>query len=265
MNKEPSEGSFEEPDEGVVIPPTKYYQVDETKHYPSVASQKKPFEKPDDGVIIEPSPTGYQSVLPPESQGRMDTQPLEVVEPEDESFEEIEDDTNRHVYGPFRRHWREPVLRLVAPQGALKWYLPFVYGGLLTLLVSSIFEYATPDQSIHPGWFGLGLLLPSYPVGREIYRWRRQMVHLEWVGERIVITCYEPTSIFWGFTGSGNGDSWKFEGSTAFHLRITFANRLIFWGCGDLIVSGKVEGGRAPSLNNIPHVRRVRAFLNKPA
>lgn len=225
-------------------------------------SPKKPFEEPDNGVIISPV-SSYQPVLPPPTNEDADTRPLEVVTPEDEFPDEERAEDDQRTYGPFRRHWREPFLRLVAPHGGLRWYLPFVYGGPLILIVSSVFLYFTGGQPFRWEWIALGLFLPSYPVGREIYRWRRRMVYLEWAGERIKITCYEPTSIFWGFTGSGNGDSWTFEGSTAFHLRITFANRLIFWGCGDLIVTGKVEG-RPPSLDNIPHVRRVRAFLSRP-
>lgn len=200
-----------------------------------------------------------------------------------------------------RRHWREPVLRLLRPQSdssyekhyekwTLKrkknptsmkrppqrygplWYLLTVYGTLFYAAVVLVLYITSADfrawEDDYRGWLAgimlLGMLLLSHSIAREWYRWRKRTVlirHKEGGGLRI--TYGEPDNLFYGFNGDRNRQVKNVEGSSELTPLISWPNKLVFWGCGDLDVSSKIESGDSPLLQNIPRVRQVHVFASQ--
>ena len=81
----------------------------------------------------------------------------------------------------------------------------------------------------------------------------------------IRITYREPSNIWLGFNGDGDGNVTILEGSTEFNSRINWPNRLVVWGCGDLLIAGKVEAGGSPLLEIVPNIKQVRECLSLAA
>lgn len=195
-----------------------------------------------------------------------DTTPLEVVEEvyEDEDFEDEDEDDESYF---FRRHWREPVLRLIPSPYTIRGYMVVALLGVVAILVGGFFLFfggATAQASSTVLCiFGVivGVLLMAYPVTREVYRWRKRQVHIFKENGSVKVLYREPDNILLLFNGDGDGNVTTLEGSTEINIEISWPNRLFFWGCGNMLIAGKVEGG-APVIRNVPHVRQVRAFMS---
>lgn len=189
------------------------------------------------------------------------TEPIEIIPVNDEESEEVVvvDDS---VYF-FRYHIRDLLERLLIHRIGPRWYTFFVYTGLILFVVPIIVMGVTLRLDLPYAWISMfcGVLASFYPIGREIHRHLRRTRRLVRLEKGVLIEYEEPTSLFWGFTGDGDGDETFLEGSIERRIRIGFLNRIVFWGCGDLTIFGKVEGGKV-SFENVPHVKRLQAFLS---
>lgn len=226
--------------------------------------EKRPYERPNGLIIGEPSP--YQYVPPPLAPKEpvqnlydaTDTEPLrQITDPIE--IDETKQDAHEDYF--FYRHWREPFLRLVPSRYVVKTYLAlYLMGGLMF----GLSVYFIQSQGLASLLFvaTLGVLVIVLPLYREIYRWRKRTVLIEHTKHGVRITYGEPDNIFLLFNGDGDGNVTTLEGSTEFNSKISWPNKLLFWGCGNLIIAGKVEGGAPPLLVNVPHIKNVRAFLN---
>lgn len=230
-----------------------------------------PFEEPDNGVYIgEPSPK--QFVPPPIPTNRIpvipdgesyykentDTEPLEVIDIEvkDQNTESSDEE----VFF-FRRGIRDVLSRLFTRRRTPVVFLVLLYGGFIAIVAPVVIFLLNPNHPLQAGWIGLGVLLSSYPVTREIYRWRTRTVTMVKTAKGMHITYHQPTNILLWFSGTGNGDTAFIEGSVATSMQTDWLNRLIFWGCGTIIISAKIEADKA-HFDNIPNVKELQAFLN---
>jgi hypothetical protein len=189
------------------------------------------------------------------------TEPIETIPIGDEEVEEIvlRDDS---VYF-FRYHVRDLLERLFVHRIGPRWYTFFVYTGLVLFIVPIIVMVVTLRLDLPFAWISMfvGTAVSFYPIGREIHRYLRRTRRLVRLEKGVLIEYAEPTSLFWGFTGDGDGDETFLEGSIERRIRIGFLNRIVFWGCGDLTIFGKVEGGKV-SFENVPNVKHLQAFLS---
>lgn len=245
--------------------------------------EKKPFQEPDNGVMRSegnpfqsviplPPPSPHIPPIPPQpslptsGDETFDTMPIPIVEAaidsEDCSESGAEDDDRREVYF-FRRHLRDILERLLVRSIGPRWYTPFVYTGLVLFILPIVVMVALIRVDLSSAWISLfvSLLISWYPVGREIYRHHTRTVKLIRSERGIQIIYRQPTSLFWGFTGDGDEDESFLEGSTEIRKRIGFLNRFPFFGCGDITIYGKVEGGRI-DFRNVPRVKRLQRFLS---
>jgi hypothetical protein len=238
---------------------------------------KKPFQEPDNGVTrSEGSP--FQEVKRTEppygpseprslSDGDTTTEPIPLILHDAPTGSEIEEDAQDEVEEYFfRRHLRDILERLFVRDIGPRWYTPFVYSGLVLLVVPIVVMIVAARVDLTFAWLSIAcsLLVSWYPLGREIYRHYTRTVRLFRSPRGILIIYKQPTSLFWGFTGDGNDDESFLEGSTEIRKRIGFLNRFPFFGCGDITIYGKVEGGRI-DFRNVPHVNRLQRFLSTRA
>lgn len=189
------------------------------------------------------------------------TEPIETIPVH---AEKIEEDVSRDdlVYY-FRYHIRDLLERLLVHRIGPRWYTFFVYTGLTLFIIPILVMVVTLRLDVPFAWISLSVsvLVSFYPIGREIHRHLKRTRRLVRTDKGVLIEYAEPTSLFWGFTGDGDGDETFLEGSIERRIRIGFLNRLVFWGCGDLTIFGKVEGGKV-SFENVPNVKRLQAFLS---
>lgn len=192
-----------------------------------------------------------------------------------------------------RRHWREPWLRLLRPESnrtyehrITRWeerikknptmsrrqperygpiaYAVTVYGAFLCMVVSALLYFYQPETRPVVVWtFPIGAALLAYSIARERYRWSKRTILARHTESGLRITYGEPDNILFGFNGNFDGHVRSIEGSNELTPLISWPNKLIFWGCGDLDVSSKVEAGGPPVLDNIPRARRVHTFLSR--
>lgn len=232
------------------------------------------FDSPDDGVVVgEPSPR--QSVFriprtqaiplfdPPPSfppKGSVEAQSGVSDAVQEEGSEEEQSDLSAMYV--FRRHWREPLLRILPTKYAPRWYL-WVYAlSIIVLAIAAGVYVSSQEDTVLMVGCAASVLLVAYPVIREVYRWKMRVVTIYRTKAGLRIVSREPDFVLLGFNGDGNGDDTKLEGSTSSKSHINWPNKLLFWGCGDLEIAGKVEsGGSPPHFENIPHIKRVRQFL----
>ena len=229
-----------------------------------------PFKKPDNGVSFYGEPNPWQAVQPPASTNEppvnpdgeaypeesTDTEPLEVIDVEDDDAESS-DDT---VYF-FRRSIRDVLSRLFSRRKAPKAYLLLLYGGLIAIVAPAVISSLVPNYPLHGEVMVAGILLLGYPIAREVYRWRKRTVLMVKTARGMHITYHQPAKIILGFTGTGDGDTAFIEGSVATSMQTDWLNRLIFWGCGTIIISAKIEADKA-HFDNIPRVKELQAFLS---
>lgn len=213
---------------------------------------------PPDHVSFSPSDVG-QPVEAESSDAK--TEPIETIGVRDEEVEGVvlEDDS---VYF-FRYHIRDVLERLLVHRIGPRWYTFFVYTSLVLFVIPIVVMAVSLRLDLSFAWISLfiSVVIGFYPVGREIHRHLRRTRRLVRLEKGVLIEYAEPTSLFWGFTGDGDGDETFLEGSIERRIRIGFLNRIVFWGCGDLTIFGKVEGGKV-SFENVPHVKRLQAFLS---
>lgn len=194
--------------------------------------------------------------------GYADETPEDMVTADEDAEGEQESGEDEPKYS-FRRHWREPLLRVLPTPYSPKAYLWLLVLSILVLAAATGAYAATGNNPALLAGCAVAVSLASYPIAREVYRWKERVVtmYLTETGVRIVYR--EPDNLFFGFNGDGNGNVTVLEGSTEFNSRINWPNKLVFWGCGDLFIAGKVESGGSPLLENVPHIKQVRAFLNQ--
>lgn len=228
--------------------------------------EHRPFEDPDSGLILgEPSP--FQYVPPPlpsnkpleDSGDEVNTKPIQLPEQSD-----VPGASKRPTEYFFRRHLRDALERLFVRSIGPRWYTPLVYSSLVLLVVPIAAMVMLGRIDLSFAWISIfvGLLLSWYPVGREVYRHYTRTVRLVRTERGGLNIFYgQPTSLFWGFTGSGNDDESFLEGSTETRKSVGLLNRFPFVGCGDIVIYGKVEGGRI-DFRNVPHVNRLQQFLS---
>ena len=235
-----------------------------------------PFEPLDDGVAIgEHSPRqdvphspktemlpiqGMPPSYPPH--GQYVAEPAQGQEQEHDDQPEEDDEDSAKNTRTFRRHLREPLLRILPTRYSPKWYRVLAVLGLLILAVASGVYAANDQDVVLLAGCAVAVGLFAYPTLRETYRWRHRLVILQRTETGIRITYREPSNIWLGFNGDGDGNVTILEGSTEFNSRINWPNRVVFWGCGDLLIAGKVEAGGSPLLENVPHIKQVREFLS---
>ena len=238
-----------------------------------------PFEPLDDGVAIgEHSPRqdvphspktemlpiqGMPPSYPPH--GQYVAEPAQGQEQEHDDQPEEDDEDSAKNTRTFRRHLREPLLRILPTRYSPKWYRVLLAFGLLVLVAAAGVYMANGQNMVLMAGCAVAVMLFAYPTLRETYRWRHRLVILQRTETGIRITYREPSCIWLGFNGDGDGNVTILEGSTEFNSRINWPNRLVFWGCGDLLIAGKVEAGGSPLLENVPNIKQVREFLSQAA
>lgn len=165
-----------------------------------------------------------------------------------------------------RRRYYSRLLRILRSKQVVKvaYFLVVSATSIATLLALYGLMYgADPSGVWQPLAIVLGVSVLVYAPYREWYRWRARTVLIELTKHGATrITYGEPDNVFLAFNGDGDGNVTSLEGSTEFNRQISWPNKLLFWGCGNLLLAGKVEGGAPPLLVNVPHVKRVQAFLN---
>ena len=233
-----------------------------------------PFEPLDDGVAIgEHSPRQDVPYSPKTELLPIQDPPPSypphgqyAAEPVVQDQEQEEDDEgNAKNKRTFRRHLREPLLRILPTRYSPKWYRVLLAFGLLVLVAAAGVYMANGQNMVLMAGCAVAVMLFAYPTLRETYRWRHRLVILQRTETGIRITYREPSCIWLGFNGDGDGNVTILEGSTEFNSRINWPNRLVFWGCGDLLIAGKVEAGGSPLLENVPNIKQVREFLSLAA
>lgn len=229
--------------------------------------EKQPFEERDNGVYRSPGNPFQQSIpprppLPSElslQDGEANTAPIPIETPDPEP------DDEEAVFSTyfFRRHLRDVLERLFVRSIGPRWYTYFVYPSLALCALPITVMVALSRIDLPLAWISLlaSVLLCWYPVGSEVYRHRKRTVKLIRTARGVYIFYRQPTSLFWGFTGTGDEDESFLEGSTEIRKRIGLLNRFPFFGCGDLTIYGKVEGGKV-EFENVPHVKRLQEFLS---
>lgn len=186
------------------------------------------------------------------------TEPIDIVHVDDEK----DNLANADEYF-FRYHLRDIFERLLVHRIGPQWYTFLIYFSLALFTVPIVMMIIVMRLDLPHLWILLLSSVPVgfYPVGREIHRHLKRTRRLIRLEKGVLIEYAEPTSLFWGFTGDGDGDETFLEGSIERRIRIGFLNRIVFWGCGDLTIFGKVEGGKV-SFENVPNVKHLQAFLS---
>lgn len=216
-----------------------------------------------DNLILGP-PAPYQHVEDKELQESVAAPKTEPIELPLESEEEAGSEDEEKKKYEFRRHWREPLFRLLPFSKYCIRFYRWLYGFGFTLAAVGI-SYGIVIKQADPILLGIVLLILGnvYPIIREVYRWRKRIVLLEHTDQGLKISYGEPDNVWLGFNGDGDGNSTTLEGSSEFNTKITWLNKLVFWGCGDLVIAGKVEAGGPPLLHNVPKIKKVKEFLSK--
>lgn len=168
--------------------------------------------------------------------------------------------------------WRARRARLQKPVQPLRPGVPtdisFVYGYLLytVMLVLPVLLYAVAASLGNAGISVVAMvaaaLLLFYLIAREWYRWRERSMLVELTELGIVITTWEPNNLFFLFNGDASGMSDVIEGSRTIEPDTSWPNWLLFWRCGDLIVTSKTTGG-VMVIDSIPNRQRVLRFLKR--
>ena len=197
--------------------------------------------------------------------GQYVAEPAQGQEQEHDDQPEEDDEDSAKNTRTFRRHLREPLLRILPTRYSPKWYRVLLAFGLLVLVAAAGVYMANGQNMVLMAGCAVAVMLFAYPTLRETYRWRHRLVILQRTETGIRITYREPSNIWLAFNGDGDGNVTTLEGSTEFNSRINWPNRLVFWGCGDLLIAGKVEAGGSPLLENVPNIKQVREFLSLAA
>ncbi len=168
--------------------------------------------------------------------------------------------------------WRARRVRLQKPVQPLRPGVPtdisFVYGYLLytLMVVLPVVLYALATSLDNTGISVVAMvvatLLLLYLIAREWYRWRDRSMRIELTELGIVITTWEPNNLWFWFNGDSSGASDVIEGSRTIEPDTSWPNRLLFWRCGDLIVTSKTTGGMMV-IDSIPNRQRVLRFLKR--
>lgn len=218
--------------------------------------ERKPFEPPDNGVSISGG-SEYQYVPPPLPQkyeNLGDTAPIPLVDSDDEQGESLPD-----VIGPFRRHIKEPLFRLLPTKYSPKPYRVFAWSGLGVIVFSLLANARETHVGLLIGSLAFGALLFCYPFMREVYRWWHRLIKITRTKSGFKIEYTEPDSAFFLFAGEGSEE--EIEGSRKMTLRRSLVEKFIFWGCGSIEISGKIDGSGEGDLSNVPRVKELYAFL----
>lgn len=223
------------------------------------ADEKKPFEEPDNGVSIgDGSPFQYvPPPLPPRDDAATDTAPLPVVQ-DGVSASDLPD-----TFGPFRRHLKEPFLRLLPTSYSPKPYRVLAWSGLGVIAFALLANANRTHWGLLIGSVSFGVTIFLYPLRREIHRWWHRRIKITRTSAGYEIEYLEPDSAVFMFTGENSVE--EIEGSRKITLHRSLVEKFFFWGCGSIVISGKIDGPGEGDLSNVPNVKKLYAFLRNEA
>jgi hypothetical protein len=287
MTEGPSEEPPDEPDNGIIV--GKGSPHERTFWVPSTSRISDPSDSSENDTDTKPLYVVSESNGDPGA--ALDDEKITDIELLEGRFRNGIGVAGGEEFFRTHRHWREPVLRLLRPQtqksfekqldkwaarrrGNLSkrqpqrygpwWYAVSVYGAILSIVLAFVM-YANRFQPV--GWatllLVLGVILLSYSILREWYRWRKRGILVRHTEMGLRITYNQPDKLILGFNGDRKGHVKILEGTADLTPLISWPNKLLFWWCGDLDIASKADAADSPLLENIPRLRRLQVFVSR--